>query len=142
MGLQGKKIAQMKLELQRLDYKAGGGKEAFLSFEEKDGKALAGFIRLRIPNEPHRSEITPETALIRELHVYGQAMPIGESAVSNEGENKNIQDRGLGAQLLAEAERIARDEFGEQENLVSFINRPADESPTEISEFVRCINVR
>ncbi|MFA6036363.1 MAG: tRNA uridine(34) 5-carboxymethylaminomethyl modification radical SAM/GNAT enzyme Elp3, partial [Candidatus Micrarchaeia archaeon] len=117
MGLLGKKISKKELELRRIDYKASRGKEIFISYEEKEGDALAGFIRLRIPHGPHRPEITPETALVRELHVYGQAMPIGESAVANEGARR-IQDRGLGAQLLSEAEKIARGEFGMSKLLI------------------------
>jgi histone acetyltransferase (RNA polymerase elongator complex component) len=39
------------------------------------------------------------SALIRELHVYGELMPVGK--------NKKIQHTGLGKRLMAEAERIA-----------------------------------
>ncbi|MBU4256939.1 GNAT family N-acetyltransferase, partial [Patescibacteria group bacterium] len=40
-------------------------------------------------------------ALIRELHVYGELVPVGE--------NKKIQHSGLGKKLMAEAEKIARE---------------------------------
>jgi len=112
MGLLGKKINENEIELRRIDYKASGGKEIFLSYEEKGGDALAGFLRLRIPNRPHRPEITAETALIRELHVYGQSVPIGA------GGAEKIQHRGLGARLLSEAERMAREEFGMDKLLI------------------------
>ncbi|MEM3154605.1 MAG: tRNA uridine(34) 5-carboxymethylaminomethyl modification radical SAM/GNAT enzyme Elp3 [Candidatus Woesearchaeota archaeon] len=91
------------VKLLREDYKAGGGKEIFLSFEDTKNDLLLGFCRLRIIPESHRSEIPRNSAGIRELHVYGQAVPLGE-----EGE---VQHKGLGKQLMAEAERIAKEEF-------------------------------
>ncbi len=91
------------VKLLRDDYSASGGKEIFLSFEDTKNDLLLGFCRLRIVPESHRSEIPGNSAGIRELHVYGQAVPLGESG--------DIQHKGLGRQLMAEAERIAKDEF-------------------------------
>ncbi len=84
--------------LERLDYRASGGKECFLSFEDEVG-TIAGFIRLRFPPVPENS---PAAALVRELHVYGTEAPL-------DGEGK-VQHRGLGGRLLAEAESVAREE--------------------------------
>jgi len=104
MGLRGIRMEDAELELKRMDYEASGGREVFLSFEDDAKDALAGFIRLRLPGrKPHRKELQG-AALVRELHVYGKAMPIGKGS--------DVQHRGLGARLLAEAERIAFDEFG------------------------------
>jgi elongator complex protein 3 len=91
------------VKLLREDYSASGGKEIFLSFEDIKNDLLLGFCRLRIVPESHRSEIPKHSAGIRELHVYGQAVPLGESG--------DIQHKGLGRQLMAEAERIAKEEF-------------------------------
>ncbi len=46
-------------------------------------------------------------AIVRELHVYGQALSVG----SKEIVDGSYQHRGYGAKLLKEAERIAKDEF-------------------------------
>ncbi len=108
-GLETEKI---NLKLQRLDYSASGGEEIFLSFEDKKKDALAGFCRLRIPGTSHRAEITPKTALIRELHVYGS-----EAAIGTEDSGKT-QHKGLGRKLLAEAERISNEEFDKNKLLV------------------------
>jgi elongator complex protein 3 len=43
--------------------------------------------------------------MVRELHVFGSEVPLGEQRIGA------AQHRGLGAELLKEAERIARDEF-------------------------------
>jgi elongator complex protein 3 len=86
--------------LRRYDYDASGGKEIFLSFEDNQA-TLFGLLRLRI--DTSGEDIYP--AMVRELHVFGTEVPIGE-------QNKlAAQHKGLGAQLLKEAERIAREEF-------------------------------
>jgi elongator complex protein 3 len=51
---------------------------------------------------------TPRAAaVVRELHVYGQMINVG-----NRGTNEAYQHRGYGVQLMAEAEKIAKYEFG------------------------------
>lgn len=92
--------------LRRYDYVASGGKETFLSFESKDDKTLLGFLRLRKVANPHRKELAG-SAVVRELHVYGQAISVG-----SEAEGSSMQHRGYGMKLMQEAERIARDEMG------------------------------
>ncbi|MEM5793063.1 MAG: tRNA uridine(34) 5-carboxymethylaminomethyl modification radical SAM/GNAT enzyme Elp3 [Candidatus Aenigmatarchaeota archaeon] len=97
---------QGKIEICRTDYRASGGKEIFLSFEDLENDIIFGFLRLRIPDKPFRQEINKETALVRELHVYGSSLKIGEKM------EDSWQHRGLGKRLLEEAERISKDEFG------------------------------
>lgn len=100
------------VKLNRIDYNASGGKEIFLSFDETKHDALVGFLRLRIPFKPHRPEINSSTALVREIHVYGEFLGLGEEA------GKRLQHRGFGEKLLAEAERIAAEEFDKRKLLV------------------------
>ena len=88
-------------ELERIDYCACGGKEVFLSFNDKDDLTY-GFLRLRKPsNKAHRQEITEKTSIVRELHVFGKAISIGEH------EEVSFQHQGIGKKLMLEAERIA-----------------------------------
>jgi elongator complex protein 3 len=91
--------------LQRLDYRASGGTEVFLSFEDKNSETLAGFIRLRIPNAPFMKELD-DSALVREFHVYGEEASLAETTASK------AQHKGFGTRLLAEAEEITKKEFG------------------------------
>jgi len=94
-------------ELTRRDYDAAGGREIFLSFEDPAADRLAAFLRLRIPSaEPSLWPALDGAALIRELHTYGQQLALHDHADSA------VQHRGLGRRLMAEAERIAREEFG------------------------------
>ncbi|MDO8634052.1 MAG: tRNA uridine(34) 5-carboxymethylaminomethyl modification radical SAM/GNAT enzyme Elp3 [archaeon] len=93
-------------ELCRLDYEAGGGREVFLSFEDKKNDLLYSFCRFRVPHAPFRKEITAKTGLVRELHVYSTALALGETP----GES-DFQHKGLGTRLVKEAERMAIEEF-------------------------------
>jgi len=88
-------ISEKNIKLNILQYPASEGLEYFISFDSLDNKTLYGFCRLRID---FSSEVAP--AIIRELHVYGQLVPVG-------GKTK-IQHRGLGKKLMAEAEEIAK----------------------------------
>jgi len=84
------------------EYEATDGKEIFLSYEDKDEKILAGFLRLRFPSEEaYRKEITDTSAIVRELHIYGNMLKIG-----SKGENVG-QHTGFGEKLLKKAEKIA-----------------------------------
>lgn len=84
-------------------YTASSGKEFFISFEDKKRELLFGFTRLRIPFQPFRKEISPKTALVRALHVFGQALPLDSRSPAA------FQHRGLGKMLLQRAEQIALD---------------------------------
>ena len=83
-------------------YTACGGEETFISIEDKNEESIAGFLRFRLPSENiFRPEITEKTALIRELHVYGNMIQIGNK-------NPSIgQHTGFGERLLKEAENLA-----------------------------------
>lgn len=96
---EGKSAGRLSLEMGRIDYAASGGREIFLSFEDREKDLLAAFLRLRMPGGAARS-------LVRELHVYGEEAAIGEKS------GEKAQHRGLGRLLLAEAERISKEEFG------------------------------
>ena len=97
-------------------YTACNGEEHFLSIEDINEESIAGFIRLRLPSKNHfRPEITDTTALIRELHVYGNMIKIG-------GKNPKIgQHTGFGEKLLKEAENIALDNGKDEMAIISGI---------------------
>ena len=103
-----------KPQMTRMDYQASGGKEVFLSFEDKH-QTLFGLLRMRIQSKSVtelRQEYRGNFALIRELHIYGPEVPL---SVQREG---SVQHKGLGKALLREAERIASEEFQAQQMLV------------------------
>jgi len=92
--------------LYREVYEASEGVEIFLSFEDGSRSVLAGFLRLRIPSSvAKRAEFAKSTAIVRELHIYGSAVPIGESL------RTGTQHKGYGSSLLSEAETLAHAEY-------------------------------
>lgn len=101
------------VDLVKTEYNAAGGREIFLSQEDLSKDILMGFLRLRIPSEnAHRVEVDDKTALIRELHVYGQMAEIGQKS------DELYQHMGFGEQLLQEAERVASEEFDRKKLLI------------------------
>lgn len=91
-----------KLHLFRQDYNASDSKEMFLSFENKDRTHLYSLLRLRI---------LKDSAIIREVHTYGQMVPLTEK-------RKAPQHKGLGKKLIKEAEKIAKKEFNKNKMLI------------------------
>lgn len=85
------------------DYEASNGTEKFISFENKNEDLLFAFIRLREGN-PYFKEIENH-ALIRELHVYGEVLPVGVR------DSSAVQHRGIGEWLLKTAEELAKENF-------------------------------
>ncbi|NPA23388.1 MAG: tRNA uridine(34) 5-carboxymethylaminomethyl modification radical SAM/GNAT enzyme Elp3 [Crenarchaeota archaeon] len=95
-----------RIEIKKTVYEASGGVEVFLEAVD-DEDTLYGILRLRIPSDrAHRREIRAgRSALVRELHVYGPQVPIEERR------ELACQHKGIGRMLLAEAEKIALDDF-------------------------------
>ena len=86
-------VKDFKINIQK--YEAADGEEYFISADSPNDKTLYGFCRLRLSKN---SLVAP--AIIRELHVYGELMPVGSE--------KKTQHQGLGKILLMEAEKIAK----------------------------------
>jgi len=101
--VRGEKVDPLSLRLEDMVYPAACTEEHFLHYLTPEGR-IAGYLRLSLP-----SAGAPElgmddlngAALIREVHVYGQSLPVG-------GEQQGAaQHIGLGTRLLEEAERIS-----------------------------------
>jgi elongator complex protein 3 len=98
-----------KTEIVIREYIASVGKEFFISIEDKTKDILLGFCRLRFPSKPLREEITPSSALIRELHVYGSVEGMTGKADNLKDISSLVQHKGIGKQLLLQAEEIAKE---------------------------------
>ena len=111
-GLSRKNMPSEVLKLNREEYDSSSGKEVFLSFDDKD-ETIYGFLRLRKPSKmAHRNEITENSCIVRELHVFGKSIKIGKH------EENSIQHSGLGRKLMDEAEKISRENFDARKILV------------------------
>lgn len=95
----GRRRSEAEPVLQVMPYECCEGQERFISYVSDD--SLVGFARLRFPAHPWRPE-TQNSAFVRELHVYGMVVPIGQ-----EGTGEDLQHRKYGQKLLSEAEEMA-----------------------------------
>ncbi|MCK9595814.1 tRNA uridine(34) 5-carboxymethylaminomethyl modification radical SAM/GNAT enzyme Elp3 [Candidatus Pacearchaeota archaeon] len=86
-----KKELDKNLILKITKYRASEGDEYFLEFVNKED-VLFGLLRLRIVGD---------NAFVRELHIYGQSLKLGEKGEIS-------QHTGLGKMLMLEAEKIAK----------------------------------
>ncbi|MFQ6087025.1 MAG: tRNA uridine(34) 5-carboxymethylaminomethyl modification radical SAM/GNAT enzyme Elp3 [Candidatus Bathyarchaeia archaeon] len=94
---------------------ASEGEDIFISAEDSANDVLIGYLRLRVPSQKaHRPEInTKPCSIIRELHVYGPLVPVGKQTA------KAWQHKGYGEILLAEAERISKEEYDRKKIFVT-----------------------
>lgn len=78
------KVRPDAIELVRRDYVANGGWETFLSYEDPEKDILIGLLRLRKCSDEgtFRPELVKKpgasggSSIVRELHVYGSAVPV------------------------------------------------------------------
>lgn len=97
-------VTRAQLHLRVDSYATDATTEHFLSFETADAR-IAGFLRLSLPDrdQPHPLPELQDHAMIREVHVYGPALNLGDDS---QGEAQHI---GLGSELIAHAKSMARD---------------------------------
>jgi elongator complex protein 3 len=80
-------------------YAASKGEEIFLSIEDTKRDVIIGLLRLRHPSKTN-------SMLVRELHVFGPTVRVGENAEENQWQHK-----GWGERLIQEAERISLEKY-------------------------------
>lgn len=99
--MQGYKTGDFELKIE--EYNSSKGIDYFIdTVDEND--TMIGFIRLRFPHKTNlRPEINEKTALIRELHIYGQTVAVGAES------KEKSQHKGWGRKLLEKAEHIAKE---------------------------------
>ncbi len=101
--VRGAVVEAASLRMDDFIYQTGTSEEHFLSFiTPEDG--LAGFLRLSLPQptSPQTGLVDlNDAALIREVHVYGQSLPVGAE------QNGSTQHSGLGTKLIEAAAEIA-----------------------------------
>jgi elongator complex protein 3 len=102
------KVVLEDLELEDYRYHPEGGMEHFLAFRTPENR-IAGYLRLVLPDKSQSLGIREgfsdleKSAIIREVHVYGQALAVG---AEQDGAAQHI---GLGTRLLDRAAEISRE---------------------------------
>lgn len=121
-------VRAAELTLQDFTYTTAVSDEHFLQWVTADNK-IAGFCRLSLPHWDKLTSgacdvsadellVQPGQAMIRELHVYGQALSLGSEGMS-------AQHQGLGQKLLAKASSIAAEAGYTSLNVISSIGTRA-----------------
>lgn len=121
-------VRAAELTLRDFTYTTAVSDEHFLQWVTADNK-IAGFCRLSLPHwdkltagacDVTANELLVQTgqAMIRELHVYGQALSLGSEGMS-------AQHQGLGQKLLAKASSIAAEAGYTSLNVISSIGTRA-----------------
>ena len=100
-----------EVEYKVVSFQASGATEYFLCAEvpRPNRPLLLGFLRLRISPVLQDSiipELKGQTAMIRELHVYGKVQEVGKESAGNAG--APTQHLGIGKQLVAMAESLSK----------------------------------
>ncbi len=104
--VRGEPVRPGELELSDVAYPASHAEEHFLQFVTPEDR-IAAYLRLSLPGPgaPDVSSALPDlsgAALVREVHVYGQSLPVGSE------QSGAAQHIGLGTRLLERAAAIAR----------------------------------
>ena len=121
-------VSAAELTLQDFVYTTAVSDEHFLQWVTA-GNKIAGFCRLSLPHWDKLTSgacdvsadellVQPGQAMIRELHVYGQALSLGSEGMS-------AQHQGLGQKLLVKASSIAAEAGYTSLNVISSIGTRA-----------------
>ncbi|MCC6615029.1 MAG: tRNA uridine(34) 5-carboxymethylaminomethyl modification radical SAM/GNAT enzyme Elp3 [Anaerolineae bacterium] len=107
MDIRAREIRHTQVEAQALHldeqwYTSSCSDEVFLQYITED-RHIAGFLRLSLPNTTPLVDELADAAMIREVHVYGQSVEIGDNA------DGRAQHAGLGTQLIERAAALARE---------------------------------
>lgn len=93
-------------------YEASGGHEHFFQVIDPVDRTIFGLLRLRVPSqyftgERHFIETLEGAAIIREIHMFGDALGIGKKS------DGSGQHMGFGKKLIEMAESLIREKYPE-----------------------------
>ena len=89
------------LKLVTTSYKTSSSTEKFIEYITPENKIVA-FLRLSLPSQSPPIKELKKSSIIREIHVYGQSLNLGDKA--------KTQHLGLGTNLINQAKNITKKE--------------------------------
>lgn len=101
------KFTEEAVQLIEATYQTSASEERFLQFivpQSDSPSKIVAFLRLSLPKEKTFIEELADSAVIREIHVYGQAVKIGKKG------QQRPQHLGFGTRLIQKAKEIATKE--------------------------------
>jgi elongator complex protein 3 len=99
--VRGRAVEARDLRFTDTAYATSIGEEHFLEFATREDR-IAAFARVALPAERAAEPELAGSALLREVHVYGSSLRLGERS------GAAAQHAGLGRALVESAERLAR----------------------------------
>lgn len=100
--IRNKQVQPEELKIDIVEYDTSIATEYFIQYIN-DEDQIAGFLRLSLPknSSDHFIQELKTTAIIREIHIYGQSIKLGSK------ESGKAQHLGLGKNLIQKAEKLS-----------------------------------
>ena len=113
--IRAQKYVHDDLELKDIVYETSVSTEHFLQFIVKESNQIVAFLRLSLPKEQSFIAELTNSAMIREVHVYGELVQLGDRT------SARSQHKGLGTELIEYAKGLATEEKFEKISVISAI---------------------
>ncbi len=113
--IKGESVTWDNLELEVIKYDTSISKEYFISYKTKDTDRICSFLRLSIPKKETYITELKNSSIIREVHVYGKLVNIGNKS---KGESQHL---GLGKKMIKKAEEISKENGLKKISVISAI---------------------
>jgi elongator complex protein 3 len=113
--IRAQKYVHTDLELKDIVYETSVSTEHFLQFIVKESNQIVAFLRLSLPKEQSFIAELANSAMIREVHVYGELVQLGDRT------SARSQHKGLGTELIEYAKGLATEEKFEKISVISAI---------------------
>ncbi|MDH5533647.1 MAG: tRNA uridine(34) 5-carboxymethylaminomethyl modification radical SAM/GNAT enzyme Elp3 [Candidatus Pacebacteria bacterium] len=115
--IRGETFKEEEVELKITDYKTSVSDEKFIQYiVKRHGKEkILAFLRLSLPSEEQFIDELKGSAMIREIHVYGGVVNIGEQS------GGKVQHLGLGTKLIEKAKQFSKEAGYKKLNVISAI---------------------
>ncbi len=102
------------LQLKSTSYKTSNSREFFLEYVNQEDR-IVGFLRLSLPKGENFIKELKDSALIREVHVYGESVKIGKKGAGKP------QHLGIGSMLIKKAESLSSENDFNKISVISSI---------------------
>ncbi len=100
--IRSQKYTRDQLKLEEVRYVTSVSTEYFLQFVLAQTNQIVGFLRLSLPTQKAFISELEDSAIIREVHIYGELVKLGNR------ETGRAQHQGLGSELIDRAKIIAK----------------------------------
>lgn len=112
--IKNEKVSLSKLKLMVTEYETQVSEEFFIEYTAHEDK-IVGFLRLSVPKIKYLIDELRDSAIIREVHVYGKTLDVGKE------ETGRSQHIGIGTKLINKAKEITKNRALSKISVISSI---------------------